>query len=101
MAVSLPPGVAPNVMRWWVCARELTGPNIRGLSRRREAEPLRHFLLHGADVLGSIVQGEMAAAPVRNRGVRFHGVMVLDRGCVDCVDLTAAAASPVLTSPQL
>ena len=44
-------------------------------------------MLHAGDVLAGIVHKELIALPLRNGGVRFHGIVVLNGRGIDLIDL--------------
>src|SRR5205085_11796442 len=39
-----------------------------------------------ADILSRVVNGEPVPVPMGNGGMRFHGIVMLDRCCVDLID---------------
>src|SRR5579859_7875677 len=53
----------------------------------RDAEDLRGALLNSADVLGGVVKQQAIAVPLRDGGVRLHGIVMMNGGGVDGVDL--------------
>ncbi len=63
---------------------------------RRHAEGSGDRLRRIAHALRRVVERELRAVPVRHRGVRLHRVVMLDRRCVNGIDVDCAAAHTVL-----
>ena len=54
---------------------------------RRDTKCFASWLLASRNILRRIMDGQLVAVPFRDRGVRLHGIVVLDGSRVDFVDL--------------